>query len=73
MKGIPNYLLQFLSFPEYKKLQDFYMVIIDIIIKDVLLYDKENCIYKTIQILKIISIFLEKIHYILFLCYLYYV
>ncbi len=48
MKGIPNYLLQFLSFPEYKKLQDFYMVIIDIIIKDVLLYDKENCIYKII-------------------------
>ncbi len=48
MKGSPNYLLQFLSFPEYKKLQDFYMVIIDIIIKDVLLYDKENCIYKII-------------------------
>ncbi len=45
MKGSQNYPLQFLSFSKYKKLQDFYMVIIDLTIKFILLYTKEIRLY----------------------------
>ncbi len=59
MKGRPNYSLQFFSFPEYKKLQDFYVVIIEITIKFILLYTKkEDCTHKIIKILHNISHFL---------------